>query len=134
MPSMKSCIGGTIVITMGCWRFVLHDGDAFVETIVAYDLRTLEEIDDTFGVVEYLALHFRADRLAIRTVRPRNVVSGCSSLFSQISPLTRQKDHVLHASCLRDHVPFRIKTILEYVPLVETTRGTVGIFGAAMVG
>ena len=33
-----------------------------------------------------------------------------------------------------DHVPFRIKTILEYIPLVETTRGTVGIFGAAMVG
>lgn len=89
MPSMKSCIGGTIVITMAA-AFVLHDGDAFVETIVAYVLRTLEEIDDTFGVVEYLAFHFRADRLQHELSAPERSVR-VSSLFSQISPLTRKK-------------------------------------------
>ena len=52
MPSMKSCIGG----------------------IVAYVLRTLEEIDDTFGVVEYLAFHFRADRLQHELSAPERSV------------------------------------------------------------
>ena len=133
MPSMKSCIGGTIVMTMGLLAFVLHDGDAFIETVVAYVLRTLEEIDDTFGVVEYLALHFRADRLQYELSAPERSVRVLLAVQPDLS-LDQEEYHVLHASCLRDHIPFRIKTILEYIPLVETTRGTIGIFGAAMVG
>lgn len=74
MPSMKSCIGGTIVITMGCWRSFSTMEMPLLKTIVAYVLRTLEEIDDTFGVVEYLALHFRADRLQYELSAPERGV------------------------------------------------------------
>ena len=105
----------------------------FIETVVAYVLRTLEEIDDTFGVVEYLELHFRADRLQYELSAPERSVRVLLAVQPDLS-LDQEEYHVLHASCLRDHIPFRIKTILEYIPLVETTRGTIGIFGAAMVG
>ena len=83
---MKSCIGGTIVITMGCWRSFSTMEMPLLKRLSHYVLRTLEEIDDTFGVVEYLALHFRADRLQYELSAPERGVRVLLAVQPDLSP------------------------------------------------